>query len=82
MCMDMCMDLCVDMCVDMCMDMHWACAACRWKALAKAVMMSTGTSACCPYPCTGHAIGDANIEPMKWCEKHEGRVCIGKANDV
>ena len=39
-----CADIHVDVCVDVYVHAHWACVACRLKALAEAVVLSTGTS--------------------------------------
>ena len=48
------MSMCVDMCADMRADMHCACGAHRWKALAEAVIMSTGPTM---YLRAGHSAG-------------------------
>ena len=52
---DMCIDACIDARIDVRTDMRSARAAHRWKALAKAVILGTGTSV------HRHAVGGAEM---------------------
>ena len=56
---DMRIGMQIDMRIGMRTDMRWACATYRWKALAGAVISSTGPSLAAQ--CT--RVGDADVEP-------------------